>query len=75
MTFQGHDSQCVTGKEVVGVLVDCFDNIRPTSDAVAVQNSCKLHCSGMLNRVYGMMADGNCFAVTVTVSPCRTSSQ
>ena len=29
-------------------------------------------CSGMLNRVYGVMADGNCFAVTVTVSPCRT---
>ena len=37
MTFQGHDIQCLTGRKVVGVLVDCFDNIRPTADAVITQ--------------------------------------
>ena len=72
MTLKGHGSQCITGRKGVGVLFYKFDCIRPTCDAVATHVSCKLHCSGMLNRVYGMMADGNCFAVTVTVSPCRT---
>ena len=72
MTLIGHGSQYTTGRKGVGVLFKQFDNIRPMCDAVAIQTSCKLHCSGMLNRVYGMMADGNCFAVTVTVSPCRT---
>ena len=36
---------------------------KPTADNI---------CSKMLNRTNGLMADGNCFAVTVTVSPCRT---
>ena len=72
MSLIGHDSQDTTGRKAVGVLFYQFDYIRPTCDAVATLIRCKLQCSGMLNRVYGMMADGNCFAVTVTVSPCRT---
>ena len=72
MMLQGHDIQYTTGRKGVGVLFYQFDYIRPTCDAVATHVSCNYICSGMLNRANGVMADGNCFAVTVTVSPCRT---
>ena len=73
MTLIGHDSQCITGRKGVGMLFNHFDSIRATADAVAVQLAAKCICSGMLNEAYALSSDGNCFAVTVTVSPCRTS--
>ena len=73
MTLKGHDSQYTTGRNGVGMLFYQFDYIRPTAAAVAVQTRANSICSEMLNRAYRVMADGNCFAVTVTVSPCRTS--
>ena len=74
MTLKGHDSQYTTGRNGVGMLFYQFDYIRPTAAAVAVQTRANSICSEMLNRAYRVMADGNCFAVTVTVSPCRTIS-
>ena len=51
------------------MLFDHVDNNRSMYDDVIAHAALG---SGMLNRVYAMLSDGNCFAVTVTVSPCRT---
>ena len=71
MTCEGHDRQCLAGRVGVGMLFDHFDNYRSMYDDVIGHAALG---SGMLNRVYAMLSDGNCFAVTVTVSPCRTNA-
>ena len=62
----------------VGKKLGCYFNNLTTIDPCVMLWLFKLAayciCSGMLNRVYGLSSDRNCFAVTVTVSPCHTTS-
>ena len=44
MTLKGHDSQCLTGREVVEMLFEHSDSIRPTCDAVITQTALVQKC-------------------------------